>query len=290
MKKLLKNTTTLIPILLILLSFSSCSQDDILLINKTDTLPEVIAILEDHATLHSITLECAEDLVDETTLTRSSPSSISLYTATESAVLKGVQKYISQKEGRMLTSIEESTLRNEVRVYWNNSRNRTLIKNISKSSAISIIKPTTGSPDLNQLYRNYNISSAAQKYLNRLYGNVNSSNYLSILNQLYSEVWSTSTLSSIEKEGVLNAIAVTKDSYIYWSKHPMARVSTEVKGIIVADGIGALHGIWKGLGRSVGNLVFGPGGAVLTIGGSVVVSSAIASIEAGIGAGIIRIL
>ncbi|GEM_PF-5025651 len=88
----------------------------------------------------------------------------------------------------------------------------------------------------------------------------------------------------------MNVITVTKDSYIYWTKNTaMTRLSKTAKGIIYSDAIGAVRGIWKGIGKSIGNLIFGPGGAVLTITGSVVTNAAIASVDAAIVEGLLRI-
>ncbi|WP_294619523.1 hypothetical protein [uncultured Bacteroides sp.] len=89
----------------------------------------------------------------------------------------------------------------------------------------------------------------------------------------------------------MNVIAVTKDSYKYWSSgnYVMTRLSAEAKGVIYSDALGAVYGIFRGFGRAAGSLVFGPGGPVLTVAGSIIVSAARSSIDAAIVAGLIRI-
>lgn len=290
MKTILRNASYILTMFLCLLYSTSCSHDVPLNSdNKETTVITPINEVENVASLHSMTLDCVSEVIKEQGLIGKDLTSAQLYAVTESAVLKGVQKYISQKEGRTLTSTEESTLKKEVQNYWNDSRNRTLFKKISQGDGISSTIPTTGTPDLNQLYRNMNISSEAQKYFNKMFSNMNSSNYENILDQLYMEVWSKGNLSETEKKGVMNVIVVTKDSYKYWNNQPMTRISSEAKGVIMSDAAGAIRGLWIGIGRSAGSLIFGPGGAVLTLTGSVIVQAAAASVEAGVIAGLIRI-
>lgn len=290
MKTLKKRVSYALAMFLCLLYTTSCSQDAPLSFDNTEisvaSCPDEI---NDLASLHSITLDCVKEVMKDQELTKGDLTNTQLYAVTESAVLKGVQKYIAQKEGRTLTSTEENTLKQEVSSCWNDSRNRTLMKKLSQSDAIDKINPITGSTDLNTLYKNLNISTEAQRYFNKMFGNMNSANYESILDQLYMEVWSQSAFSDKEKQGVMNVIAVTKDSYKYWTTNysPMTRLSGTAKGIIASDAYGALRGLWAGLGRSVGSLIFGPGGAVLTIGGSVIANAAVYSVEAGIIAGAI---
>ena len=69
----------------------------------------------------------------------------------------------------------------------------------------------------------------------------------------------------------------------------MTRLSRTAKSIIISDAVGGVWGFFKGLGRSAGSLIFGPGGAVLTITGSVIVGAAESSVGAAITEGLLRI-
>lgn len=69
----------------------------------------------------------------------------------------------------------------------------------------------------------------------------------------------------------------------------MTRLSRTAKGIILSDALGGVRGFFTGLGRSAGSLVFGPGGMVLTITGSVITNAAAASVEAALIEGLLRL-
>lgn len=269
--------------------FSSCSKDNSINFDCAEIATEVNS--EELASVHSIILDCAKEIIKGQNLIAGELTEAQLYAVTESAVLNGVQKYVSQKENKVLTSTEQNTLKKEVNNYWYDSGNRTLMKKLSQSS--TPISPTIGCPELNALYKNFNIEPAAQTYFNRMFGNIDSPYYESILDQLYMEVWSKGVeFSYEEKQNMMTVIAVTKDSYKYWNSNHFAttRLSDTAKSIILSDAVGALRGLWKGIGRSIGSLVFGPGGAVLTVGGSVLVNAATASVEAGIIAGFLAYL
>lgn len=271
---------------LVLLFFNSCSNDEFIEVNKTKT--ETDLSFEEISTLHSSVLTCAEEILKEQKIELSQITSSQRYAVTQNAVLKGTQKYISQKEGRALTATEQATLQKEVSNYWNDTNNKTLMKKFAHSS--SPISPTTGSAELRSLYQNFKIKPAVQGYLNSMFANIELPNYTNYLDQLAMEVRSKSGLPEEEMTSLLNTIAVTKDSYNYWTKNtPYTRISNTAKVVIIGDAIGAVRGIWKGIGRSIGRLIFGPGGAVLTIAGSIVVNAAAGSVDAAIAEGIMRI-
>lgn len=263
---------------------SSCSKDDLPCGETSKAIPEVYS--DDLASVHSMVLNCAKEIIVENNLVANDLTEAQLYAVTESAVLRGVQNYVAKKEGRNLTSTEQNTLKKEVNVYWYDNTNRSLMKKFSQSS--SPISPTTGNTDLKALYKNFEIEPEAQVYFNKMLANIDSPNCEMILDQLYMDVWSNGIeFTNEEKQGIMNVIAVTKDSYKYWNNHfGIPKLSNTAKGIILSDASGALRGLWKGIGRSLGSLVFGPGDAVLTVGGSVLVNAAAASVEAGIIAGL----
>lgn len=268
--------------------FNACANDEPISM-ESNLNPEIeLNAYEDASALHSIVLDCAAEIVKEQNLPVEQLTQAQIYSVTQDAVLRGTQKYIAQREGRSLSATEQNTLKAEVSNYWNDN-NRTLIKKLSQSS--TPINPNTGNADLNTIYRNYNINSEAQKYLNKMLGNMDASGYENYLDGLVAEVWSTASgLSNDEKLSLINVITVTKDSYKYWSqKAPMTRLSRTAKGIILSDAIGGIRGFFRGLGRSAGSLVFGPGGMVLTITGSVITNAAASSVESAIIAGLLII-
>lgn len=271
----------------------SCSSEDKLQsIDDNEILSSEFVINEPMAQLHSMALSCAFEIASEQQFANDNTDMDALaYAVTESAILKAVQQYVAQEEGRNLTSTEKNTLKLEVNSYWTDSTNRNLTKKIAQPNVFTNISPTIGCPELNQLYRNFGISAEVQQYFNRMLANLGTTNYEYYLDRLYGEVWQNGySFSPQEKEALLKSIAVTKDSYKYWNTQisPMTRISGNVKSVIIGDVLGALRGLWKGIVRSSGGLVFGPGGAVLTIAGSVVVDAAVSSVEAGIAAGLIR--
>ena len=271
---------------LVLVFFNSCSNDEFIDANKTEV--ETDLSFEEVSTLHSSVLDCAEEILKEQKIEPSQMTSSQRYVVTQDAVLRGTQRYISQKEGRTLTAAEEATLQKEVSDYWNDTNNRALMKKFAYSS--SPISPTTGSPELRVLYQNFKIKPVAQGYLNPMFANIGSPNYTNYLDQLTMKVRSEPGLTQEDKTSLLNTIAVTKDSYNYWTKKaPYTRMSAMVKAIIICDAVGAVKGIWKGVGRSIGNLIFGPGGAVLTITGSVIVNAAVSSVEGALTEGLMEL-
>lgn len=271
---------------LVLVFFNSCSNDEFIDVNKTEI--ETDLSFEEISTLHSSVLVCAEEILKEQKIEPSQMTSSQRYAVTQNAVLKGTQKYISQKEGRTLTATEQATLQKEVSNYWNDTNNKALMKKFAHSS--SPISPTTGSPELKTLYQNFRIKPAVQGYLNSMFANIGLPDYANYLDLLAMEVKSKSGLPQEEMMSLLNTIAVTKDSYNYWTKNtPYTRISNTAKAVIIGDAIGAVRGIWKGIGKSIGSLIFGPGGTVLTIAGSVIVNAAVGSVDAAIAEGLMRI-
>ena len=275
-------------IFLCVILFNACTNKDSLsLQDSTSTKMELIEC-RSAAELHSIVLECAAEIVNEQNIQLDQLTPDLAFAVTQDAVLRGTQKYISQKEGSNLTSTEQNTLRAEVSNYWYDSSNRNLMKRFSLGPTPN---PNTGNVNLNLLYENYNIRPEVQIYFNKMLGNIDSSNYEVYLDNLVMEVWSRGVeLSTDEKLSLIDVINVTKDSYRYWSANtPMTRMSRTAKGLILADAIGGVRGFFRGLGRSAGSLVFGPGGAVLTITGSVITNAASSSVEAAIAEGLLRI-
>lgn len=269
--------------------FNACANDEPISM-ESNSNPEIeLSTYEDASALHSIVLDCAAEIVKEQNLPVEQLTQAQIYSVTQDAVLRGTQKYIAQREGRSLSATEQNTLKAEVGNYWSDTNNRTMIKKLSQSS--TPINPNTGNADLNTIYKNYNIKPEAQKYLNKMLGNMDASNYEKYLDELAMDVWSTASgLSNDEKLSLINVITVTKDSYKYWNqKTPMTRLSRTAKGIILSDAIGGIRGFFRGLGRSAGSLVFGPGGMVLTITGSIITNAAASSVEAAIIEGLLRI-
>ncbi len=269
--------------------FSACADDVPTSVKDNSNIRIELSEYEDASALHSIVLDCAAEIVKEQNIDLDQLTQPQVYTVTQDAVLRGVQKYISQREGRSLTSTEQNTLKAEVSNYWNDSSSRALMKKIAQSS--TPINPNTGNADLNTLYTRCKIKPEAQKYLNKMFGNMDLPNYESYLDGLVMDVWSTASgLSSDEKLSLINVITVTKDSYQYWNRNvPMTRLSRTAKSIIISDAVGGVWGFFRGLGRSAGSLIFGPGGAVLTITGSVIVGAAESSVGAAITEGLLRI-
>lgn len=240
---------------LALVTLNSCTKDEFFDVDNTVTT--VLLNHEELPALHSTVLDCDAEILKEQHFDFDQLTSSQRYVVTQEAVLLGTQKYISQKEGKTLTTTEQNTLKKEVSNYWNDSNNKTLMKRFPQSS--NPIKPTTGNSELNFPYKHFTIKPEVQTYLNRMLGNIDSPDYENYLDQLYMEVWSRSGLPKEERTSLTNAITVTKDSYIYWPPNtPMARLSSTAKCIIYSDAIGAVSGIRKGIGRAIANLAFGP--------------------------------
>lgn len=269
--------------------FNACANDEPISMENNSN-PEIeLSTYEDASALHSIVLDCAAEIVKEQNIPVEQLTQAQIYSVTQDAVLRGTQKYIARREGRNLSPTEQNTLRAEINNYWSDTNNRTIAKKISQSS--TPISPNTGNADLNTIYRNYKIKPEVQKYLNKMLGNIDASGYENYLDRLAMDVWSTASgLSNDEKLSLINVITVTKDSYKYWNqKTPMTRLSRTAKGIILSDALGGVRGFFTGLGRSAGSLVFGPGGMVLTITGSVITNAAAASVEAALIEGLLRL-
>lgn len=281
MKKLV-----LLLVCLVLVSLSSCTKDESMNVDNMESTTTLD--YEELSTLHSSVLNCVAEILKEQKINPSQLTSSQRYAVTQSAVLLGTQRYISQREGRNLTATEQATLQKEVSNYWNDTSNKALMRKFAYSS--SPISPTTGSPELKTLYQNFRIKPAVQNYLNSMFAYMELPNYTNYLDQLAMEVRSKSGLPEEDITSLLNTIAIAKDSYNYWTKNtPSTRISNTAKHIIASDAAGAVRGIWKGIGKSLGKLIFGPGGAVLTIAGSVVVNAAACSVECALVEGIIRI-
>ena len=256
----------------------SCSQDDSELIVDKETfeIPEDVLVSNAYVgSLHSDALDRAGEIIKEKNWNSSSLTSAQLAYVSETAVINAVQDYISEKEGRTLTSTEKSTLQKEVNLLLSDQRALSLFDDISNYSSII---PVSGTPDLNTLYSQYNISASSQRYLNMMFNAIDtrSNDYDSYLDELFLNVWSSS-LSSSERDGILAVISVMKDSYNYWDVRTR-RMNAYLRTCLISDGCGAVRGLWKGIGASAGSLIFGPGGAVLTITGSVIVNAATSSI------------
>lgn len=85
---------------LVLVFFNSCSNDEFIDTNKTEI--ETDMSFEEISTLHSSVLDCAEEILKEQKNELSQMTSSQRYAVTQDAVLRGTQRYISQKKEELL--------------------------------------------------------------------------------------------------------------------------------------------------------------------------------------------
>lgn len=279
---------TLLILLMNACIWASCSTDEASVITQdTENASKTENPYSFVGEIHSASLNDFRELL--TVARNSSPTELTEVEINQIASMSTrdiVKAQIEKKQGRPLTSTETQTLNSAL-----NYHERNFSAGIKKMSQANLSNPTS----LNDLYAQVQVSASAQQCLNTMFAAIetgNKSNIDNILQTLLYQVHS-GTYSNKEKEYLMAVINVTQDSANYWDTGfggPQTRGfwNRMIKSVVAGDAIGAAFGFVKGIyAGSTTGLIFGPGGTVLTIAGSVLISAVEGSVSAAIAEGII---
>lgn len=279
---------TLLILLINTFIWTSCSTDEVSVITQ-DTrnnlrIEEMYGFI---GKMHSASLNDFKEILADARTSSSKDLTEAEINQIASTSIRGiVKKQIEMKQGRALTSTETQTL-NSVLDY----HERNFSARIKKMSQSDLSNPAS----FRDLYALIHVSTNAQQCLNTIFAAIetgNKSNVDRVLQTSLNQVRSGS-YSNKEKEYLMSVINITQDSANYWDKGftgPQTRGfwSRMIKSVVAGDAIGAAFGFVKGIyAGSTTGLIFGPGGTVLTIAGSVLVSAVEGSVSSAIAAGII---